>query len=127
VDLPGFVKIEPQDALPLAIISREARESALLFKCLSDSTRLTIVGLLAAEGQLSVGQLCERLAISGPAITSHLRLLRVSGLVATYRNGSRVLYSLSLGFDDMVDQVRSAMAAIRKITPSIGIAKWTTG
>jgi DNA-binding transcriptional ArsR family regulator len=111
----------------MTIISREARESALLFKYLSDPTRLTIIGLLAAEGQLSVGQLCERLAISGQAITSHLRLLRAGGLVATYRNGSRILYSLALGFDDMADHVSSAMVSIRKITPSIGLAKWTTG
>jgi DNA-binding transcriptional ArsR family regulator len=109
------------------IISREARESALLFKYLGDPVRLTILGLLAAEGEMYVGQLCERLKMSNPAISSPLRLLRASGLVATHRNGARVIYSLTYDLDDMADRVKSALDSVRQVSPNAGKAKRRTG
>jgi hypothetical protein len=54
----GLFTVKRQDAPVSTIITREARESASLFKNLSDPIRLTILGLLAAEGEMFVGQLC---------------------------------------------------------------------
>jgi hypothetical protein len=59
------------------IISREARESAVLFEYLSDSARLAILGLLAAEGEMFVSQFYERLKMATVTISNQLRSLLI--------------------------------------------------
>ncbi|MFO5512354.1 metalloregulator ArsR/SmtB family transcription factor, partial [Klebsiella pneumoniae] len=50
-----------------------------LFKNLADETRLGIVLLLKARGELCVCDLCTALAQSQPKISRHLAMLRESG------------------------------------------------
>lgn len=52
-----------------------------LFKNLADETRLGIVLLLKARGELCVCDLCTALAQSQPKISRHLAMLRESGLL----------------------------------------------
>ena len=63
------------------------------FKALSDPTRREILRLLG-ERELTVGEIVERFAISQPAISRHLAVLRAAGLVSALRQGQNVLYSL---------------------------------
>ena len=63
------------------------------FKALSDPTRREILRLLG-ERDLTVGEIVERFAISQPAISRHLAVLRSAGLVSALRQGQNVLYSL---------------------------------
>jgi DNA-binding transcriptional ArsR family regulator len=60
---------------------------------LADPTRRRIVELLADRDQ-NAGQLASRFAISQPAISRHLRLLRESGLVTVRPAGQQRVYSL---------------------------------
>ena len=60
---------------------------------LADPTRRRIVELLAARDQ-NAGQLASRFAISQPAVSRHLRLLRESGLVTVRPAGQQRIYSL---------------------------------
>jgi len=66
-----------------------------LFKNLADETRLGIVLLLKARGELCVCDLCTELAQSQPKISRHLAMLRESGLLLDRKQGKWVHYRLS--------------------------------
>ena len=63
------------------------------FEALGDPHRRTILELLG-EGDRSVQELADRLPISRPAVSRHLRLLKEAGLVADRAEGTRRLYRL---------------------------------
>ena len=72
-------------------------EMARFFKSLGDLTRLQIINLLAADcsGTLGVGDLAERLGISQPAVSQHLKTLKAEGIVDSRREGFYVYYSFN--------------------------------
>src|SRR6478736_6079458 len=70
------------------------RELAQVFKLLSDETRLRILFYLAQNSELHVTDLCQRLGQSQPAVSHHLALLRVSGLIESRREGKHNFYSV---------------------------------
>ena len=51
-----------------------------IFEALSSSARRQILAYLSA-GELTAGQIAERFSMSAPAISRHLSLLEVAGLV----------------------------------------------
>jgi DNA-binding transcriptional ArsR family regulator len=61
------------------------------FSALADPTRRQIFERLA-RGPRPVGELAERLPVSRPAVSQHLRVLRDAGLVSDTKAGSRRLY-----------------------------------
>jgi DNA-binding transcriptional ArsR family regulator len=63
------------------------------FQALGDSTRIQIVWALS-HGELCVGDLCELLSMSQPAVSHHLRTLRNLKLVKVRRDGRTSYYSL---------------------------------
>lgn len=65
-----------------------------VFKLLSDETRLRILLYLAREKELHVTALCDRLGQSQPAVSHHLALLRVAGLIEARRDGKHNYYSV---------------------------------
>jgi DNA-binding transcriptional ArsR family regulator len=60
---------------------------------LGDATRREIVGLLAGRPS-SVQELADRLPISRPAVSQHLRVLNDAALVAVTAQGARRVYRL---------------------------------
>lgn len=56
------------------------------FFALADPTRRAILSRLA-EGEATVKELAEPFAISGPAITKHLKVLERAGLITRGREG----------------------------------------
>jgi len=94
---------------------------AKYFRTLADPSRLRILQLLAAEGELPVGTIAERLAISQPGVSNHLACLRWCGFVATRREhrtvfnfiaDERVLTLLDLG-DALLSDNAEHVAACR--------------
>ena len=76
-------------------VSEQAvRDLAQVFKLLSDETRLRILLYLAQNSELHVTDLCTRLGQSQPAVSHHLALLRVSGLIESRREGKHNFYSV---------------------------------
>ena len=65
---------------------------AKYFRGLGDPTRLRILELLRHEGELSVGELVERLGLAQPKVSNHLACLRWCGFVAARRE-HRVVYN----------------------------------
>ncbi len=68
---------------------------AKYFKVLSDPTRLRILELLQARGELSVGELVGALEQSQPKVSNHLACLRWCGFVHTRREHPSVLYRIA--------------------------------
>jgi DNA-binding transcriptional ArsR family regulator len=62
-------------------------------EALADPTRRRIVELLA-DGERSAGALASEFAVSRPAVSRHLRVLRQTGLVQAREEGTSRLYSL---------------------------------
>ncbi len=86
---------ESSDLDTMPEVSEQAvRELAQVFKLLSDETRLRILFYLAQNGELHVTDLCSRLGQSQPAVSHHLALLRVSGLIESRREGKHNFYSV---------------------------------
>ena len=65
-----------------------------VFKLLSDETRLRVLMYLIREGELHVTALCDKLGQSQPAVSHHLALLRVAGLIEARRDGKHNYYSI---------------------------------
>jgi ArsR family transcriptional regulator, arsenate/arsenite/antimonite-responsive transcriptional repressor len=63
-----------------------------VFKLLADKSRLKILLALAREGELHVSALCDLLDQSQPAVSHHLTLLRMAGLVGFRRDGKHNFY-----------------------------------
>ncbi|MBN1525734.1 MAG: winged helix-turn-helix transcriptional regulator [Spirochaetales bacterium] len=66
---------------------------AEIFKALGDTTRLNIIKMIVSKGNnLCVGAIANQLAISQPAVSQHLKILRNAGLVESDRIGFHVHY-----------------------------------
>src|SRR5262249_37612041 len=79
------------------------------FKALADRTRLRILGLLA-NGEVCVCHIHETLAIPQPTASRQLAYLRLTGLVATRKDGLWVHYRLATVTDPVVASLLSAAA-----------------
>jgi DNA-binding transcriptional ArsR family regulator len=68
---------------------------------LADPTRRSIVSQLA-RGPVTVGELAERLPVSRPAVSQHLKVLLGAELVSFEARGTQNLYRLEkAGFDEL--------------------------
>ncbi|XVS60460.1 metalloregulator ArsR/SmtB family transcription factor [Actinosynnema sp. CA-299493] len=75
---------------------------------IADPVRREILEMLRADARLSAGQIAERFAISRPAVSRHLRVLRESGLVR----------------DELVGRQRFYVLDASRLTP---LARWLAG
>ncbi len=75
---------------------------AKYFRGLGDPTRVRIVELLREHGELSVGDLVERLGQSQPKVSNHLACLRWCGFVDSRRAHPSVYYRVA---DERVAQL----------------------
>lgn len=78
------------------------------FGALGDPHRREILALLGTGGR-SVQELADALPISRPAVSRHLRLLRVAGLVTEEPRGTRRIYRLH---DEGVAAVRTYLEQV---------------
>ena len=67
----------------------------LVFRALADPTRRKLLDRLYADNGQTLGELCERLAMTRQAVTKHLVLLEQANLVATLRRGREKLHYLN--------------------------------
>ena len=88
------------------------------FDALGDPTRRAIFEQLA-RGPLPVGALAEQLPVSRPAVSQHLRVLKLAGLVHDEADGTRRVYRVNPeGVRDLREQLDrfwdQAMAAFKQ-------------
>jgi len=65
------------------------------FDVLAEPSRRQILDLLR-DGEQPVGELVERLGLSQPAVSKHLRVLRTAGFVEARSDAQRRLYRVRL-------------------------------
>lgn len=82
---------------------------AKYFRGLGDPTRIRILELLEEHGDLSVGELGERLGQPQPKVSNHLACLRWCGFVASRREHPHVRYSVA---DERVTQMVALARAL---------------
>jgi ArsR family transcriptional regulator len=75
----------------------EWRDLKRMTKALSGVARLTIIYHLARHEAVTVSDLTNKLSISQPLVSWHLRKLRRAGLIETSRSGRLVYCSLNFG------------------------------
>lgn len=63
------------------------------FQALSEPSRQAILDLLR-DGERPVGDLVDRLPLSQPAVSKHLRVLKQAGMVEVRIEGTRRLYRI---------------------------------
>jgi DNA-binding transcriptional ArsR family regulator len=68
---------------------------ARAFDALGDPTRRAIFERLAKRPQ-AVGRLAEGTAVSRPAVSQHLKILKAAGLVVDRQEGTRRIYSVDV-------------------------------
>ena len=100
------------DSRPRFAIGRESEDMCLLarlFNGFANSTRLSILLLLADQGEMKVGDLVDELDAPQPRISDHLRCLAWCGFVRVRREGRNAYYSVT---DDRVLEMLSLGEAL---------------
>jgi ArsR family transcriptional regulator, zinc-responsive transcriptional repressor len=87
---------------------RQIQRAASLLKHVSDPTRLQVISLLS-ERERHVGGLCEELTQSQPAVSHHLALLRLGGIIDRRREGKNNFYSLTGTGERLCDIVKGVV------------------
>lgn len=100
------------EALPENMLEHIAER----FRVLGDATRLAILRLLLAEGELNVGEIVENLQTSQANVSKHLRVLQSAGVVSRRPVGTAAYYrvtdpSLTQLCDLVCSRLREQVAA----------------
>jgi DNA-binding transcriptional ArsR family regulator len=83
-------------SVPIAQVAATLADCKPLFFALGETARQQILLLLTENEALNVGQLTERLPLSRPAISHHLKILRQAGLVDVRPAGVENYYFLTI-------------------------------
>ena len=76
-----------------------------LFRALADASRIRILNLLFAAGELCVCDIQSILKLSQPNASRHLAYLKHSGLVNDRRQGLWMIYSLNITKDEVHERL----------------------
>lgn len=85
------------------------KEYADIFKVLSDSTRLQIFSLLSTSIEICGCEILEKVSITQPTLSYHMKLLCESGLAKGRKDGAWMRYSLN---QQTVNQLKHFLALI---------------
>lgn len=66
-----------------------------LFNALAEPTRRSIIELLASKGQLSATDISNKFAVSPPAISQHLKVLREANFVHVEKRAQQRIYQIN--------------------------------
>jgi DNA-binding transcriptional ArsR family regulator len=69
----------------------------VLFKALADPTRRAVFERLCRDGEQTVRALTDQSGVSQPAVSKHLGILKLAGLVRDRHEGRQTHYSAQLG------------------------------
>jgi ArsR family transcriptional regulator len=102
---PRGPKPVPKGSSSLKVADATIHRLTDVFKILADKSRLKILLALAQNGEMHVSALCELLGQSQPAVSHHLTLMRMTGLVGFRRDGKHNFYHLDSGLiRDLLEQ-----------------------
>jgi ArsR family transcriptional regulator, cadmium/lead-responsive transcriptional repressor len=90
-----LIRSEPLSGI---MVGRESEEMCILarfFNGFANSTRLSILLLLAQREEMKVGELVDELNVPQPRVSDHLRCLASCGYVRVRREGRNAYYSVA--------------------------------
>ena len=90
-----LIKPEPLSGIEVGRESEEMCLLAKLFNGFANSTRLSILLLLAQRGEMKVGELVDELGAPQPRVSDHLRCLAWCGYVQVRREGRNAFYAVA--------------------------------
>jgi ArsR family transcriptional regulator len=100
----------------LKVSDRTIGDLTEVFKLLADGSRLKIVLALSQKGPMHVSALCQLLRQTQPAVSHHLTLMRIAGLVGYNRTGKHNFYYLASDYlRDLFEQFFADMGGERTI------------
>jgi DNA-binding transcriptional ArsR family regulator len=102
----GYDRIESE----LLNNSLDLKREAERFKAMGESTRFTLLYLLAQEGQIGSGELADLLDRRQNDLYHHLNTLEDAGLVGKFRDGQTRVYELSPLAEAFVPQIFEAIS-----------------
>ena len=79
-------------------------EYALMFKALSDETRLKIICQLRGGDELCACDILENLSITQPTLSHHMKTLTESGLVNSRKDANWMRYTINMERLDEMQQ-----------------------
>ena len=90
------------------LIQSKPYEMIEIFKALSDPNRLRIIRMLASNmvNTLTVSELAEKLNITQPAASQHIKVLKNIRLLEPNKEGYRVYYQINL---DVLTEIKKAI------------------
>ena len=95
--LPGSgAQTAVYDSPQLAQMRLQSGSASRLLRAMGSENRLLILCILT-EGELSVGQINDRINLAQSAVSQHLAVLRRDDLVATRKQAQTVYYRLRSG------------------------------
>ena len=96
----------------------QAAEAVAVLKSIAHEGRLLVLCYLSEAGELSVGQLVDRIGLSQSAMSQHLGKLRAEGLVAIRKSSQTVYYRVA------EPRVLTVLATLHELyCPALGRAK----
>ena len=112
----GRARVKPvADQAPIP--DRLLRNLTDVFKSLADRSRLKILFMLAADGELNVSTIGNRLGQSQPAVSHHLTQLKKAGLIDYRRDGKFNFYRIDPeGLGPLVKDLFPEVGATPRLT-----------
>ena len=88
------------------------KENIPTFEMLRDPRRQEILILLFDHKNLTVNEVAEKMTLSRPTVSHHLKLLLQAGLVTVTQKGKERYYDVS--FDQAITILESLLASLKK-------------
>ena len=116
----------------MPIMKRSLDPDVLLLQALADSTRLTILRQLSAEGAVCACDFTDCCGVQQPTISHHLRVLREAGWVESERRGTWIYYSIKPAAVQRLQELAGGLAPgiarpVAEISAVLGAASLPAG
>lgn len=93
-----------------AVVLEQFKLTTPIFQALGDVNRQQIIMMLLENKSLNVSQITEKMGISRPAVSHHLKILKQAELIAADRNGKEIFYTVSAR--EFLKQIKDLIIAI---------------
>lgn len=88
-----------------------AEQTLKVFKAFDDVNRIKIINLLTNE-QMCGRKILEKMDVSQPTLSHHMKILCDSGIVKKHKNGKWTVYSLSV---EGIEQAMNLLTCLKGV------------
>ena len=88
-------------------------------KAMSDINRVKIITLIQRENGVCVCEICDTLELSQPLVSRHLKQLKQVGILASYKEGKWVIYTITKIPSEIVQSYFTEMKKLEHTLPDM--------